>query len=48
MAKQHWSEYLETPKRNAKPVKIDLILKKRMESFMKAKMRSLRDVPDTD
>jgi len=44
MNKQHWSNYLETPKRNAKPVKIDLILKKRMKTFMKAKMRYLRDI----
>jgi hypothetical protein len=44
MNKQHWKNYLETPRRNAKPVKIDVILKKRMESFMKAKIRSLQDI----
>jgi len=44
MSKQQWEKYLETPRRNAKPVKIDQILKKRMESFMKAKIRALQDI----
>ena len=48
MSKQNWSNYLETPRRTASPVKIDVILKKRMKSFMKAKIRSLQDIPDTD
>jgi hypothetical protein len=48
MSKQHWANYLETPRRTAAPVKIDVILKKRMKSFMKAKIRSLQDVLDTD
>jgi hypothetical protein len=43
MSKQQWEKYLETPRRNAKPVRIDVILKKRMETFMKAKVRSLQD-----
>lgn len=44
MSKQQWEKYLETPRRNAKPVKIDQILKKRMETFMRAKIRSFQDV----
>ncbi len=44
MNKQHWENYLETPRRSAKPVKIDVILKKRMESFMRAKIRALQDI----
>ncbi|HMI09743.1 MAG TPA: hypothetical protein VK497_05105 [Candidatus Saccharimonadales bacterium] len=48
MSKQHWSNYLETPRRTTSPVKIDLILKKRMKTFMKAKIRSLQDISNTD
>jgi hypothetical protein len=44
MNKQHWKKYLETPRRNAKPVKINQILKKRMESFVRVKTRTLQDI----
>lgn len=43
MNKQHWANYLETPRRTMSPVKIDLILKKRMEAFMRSKIRSLQE-----
>jgi hypothetical protein len=44
MSKQQWEKYLETPRRSAKPVKIDVILKKRMEVFMKMKAQALQDI----
>jgi hypothetical protein len=44
MSKQQWEKYLETPRRNAKPIKIDVILKKRMEGFMQVKARVLQDI----
>jgi len=48
MSKQQWKKYLETPRRSTKPVKIDTILKKRMESFMKVKIRALQDIDCVD
>jgi hypothetical protein len=42
MNKQHWANYLETPRRTTKPVKIDIILRKRMQTFMKMKFQALQ------
>ena len=42
MNKQHWSNYLETPRKST-TVKIDKILKKRMESFLQSRVLHLQD-----
>lgn len=43
---QQWSQYLETVRRASEPVKLDLILQKRLQAFIEA--RKTKSLPIED